>query len=173
LELEKANNTCDGASARLQRQSEWLSKLITPNALANSTSSILRAKLPHREIPFTRNKHFYPRGDYLQRIYDYLTTSKDSPTAVSLHGLPGVGKTQLAVEYVYRFGTEYQAIIWITADNHVKLSDALANAATNLELGGCNAITDSTIATQAIRSWLKQTGMRCLCGLHNIIAHCL
>lgn len=79
---------------------------------------------------------------------------------VSLHGLPGVGKTQLAAEYVHRFGLQhYQAVIWVTSDNRVKLSDGLANAATNLALGGCNAMTDTTIATKAVRSWLKQTSM--------------
>ncbi|KAH8590216.1 P-loop containing nucleoside triphosphate hydrolase protein, partial [Bisporella sp. PMI_857] len=71
----------------------------------------------------------------------------------------GVGKTQLAAEYVHRFGSKFQVIIWITADDRVKVSDGLANAASDLALGGCNAVTDSTIATKAIQSWLKQTGM--------------
>lgn len=122
-------------------------------------SNILHTKLPYREIPFARYKHFYGREEYLQQIHDALQLPSNELRVVSLHGLPGVGKTQLAAEYVHRHGLDYQAVIWVTSDNRVKLSDGLANAATNLALDGCNAMTDSTTATKAILSWLKQTSM--------------
>lgn len=141
-----------------------LSNLINNSIGTGTASNILQAKLPYQEIPFTRDKHFYGRQDYLQRIHSALQSPCKVLRVVSLHGLPGVGKTQLAAEYVHRFGLDYQAIIWVTSDNRVKLSDGLADAATNLALGGCNAMTDSTIATKAVRSWLKQTSTSLVLG---------
>lgn len=150
---------------RLHRQAVSLSKLISNSLGTRMASNILHAKLPYQEIPFTRDKHFYGREDYLQRIHSALQAPCKMLRVVSLHGLPGVGKTQLAAEYVHRFGIHhYQAVIWVTSDNRVKLSDGLANAATNLALGGCNAMTDTTIATKAVRSWLKQTSMSLVLG---------
>ncbi|KFY21898.1 hypothetical protein V493_07015 [Pseudogymnoascus sp. VKM F-4281 (FW-2241)] len=168
LEVEaKADKISDEASTRLRRQAASLSKLF--NSLgAGTASNILHAKLPYREIPFARDKHFYGREEYLQQIHDALQLPRKELRVVSLHGLPGVGKTQLAAEYVHRFGLDYQAVIWVTSDNRVKLSDGLANAATNLALDGCNAMTDSTTATKAILSWLKHTNETWLVVFDNV-----
>lgn len=141
---------------RLHRQAVSLSKLIGNSLGTETASNILHAKLPYQEMPFGRDKYFYGREEYLQRIHSALQSPSKVLRVVSLHGLPGVGKTQLAAEYVHRFGLHYEAVIWVTSDNRIKLSDGLA---TNLALGGCNAMTDSTIATKALRSWLKQTSM--------------
>jgi len=35
---------------------------------------------------------------------------------LALHGLGGVGKTQIALEYVYRHALEYSAVFWIGAE---------------------------------------------------------
>ncbi|CAM5584571.1 hypothetical protein SFUMM280S_00727 [Streptomyces fumanus] len=36
---------------------------------------------------------------------------------VTLHGMSGVGKTQMATEYVYRFGPEYDVVWWVHAES--------------------------------------------------------
>jgi hypothetical protein len=50
-----------------------------------------------------RNKNFTGRGDLLGKLKSAL----QSHQPVALHGLGGVGKTQLSIEYAYRYASEY------------------------------------------------------------------
>ncbi|WP_417820253.1 FxSxx-COOH system tetratricopeptide repeat protein [Streptomyces caeni] len=53
---------------------------------------------------------------------------------VTLQGMPGVGKTQLAAEYVYRFGSEYDVVWWVSADDRTSARQQLAELAPALGL---------------------------------------
>ena len=54
----------------------------------------------------------------------------------ALHGLGGVGKTQLAIEYSYRYASEYQVIWWIPADQTALVRSNLAALAPRLGITG-------------------------------------
>ncbi|MEV4756101.1 FxSxx-COOH system tetratricopeptide repeat protein [Micromonospora sp. NPDC049559] len=55
-----------------------------------------------------------------------LTQSGGSPLVV-LHGLGGVGKTQIALEYVHRFRGAYDLIWWVGADPALFIDTALGD----------------------------------------------
>ena len=48
----------------------------------------------------------------------------------ALHGLGGVGKTQIALEYAYRHALEYGAVFWIEAENEETVVSSLLRIAT-------------------------------------------
>jgi tetratricopeptide (TPR) repeat protein len=82
-----------------------------------------------------RNKNFTGRLILLDNLRASLTA--DTATAVlphTLHGLGGVGKTQLAMEYAYRYQNEYDVVWWVPADEPSLIRPALASLAPQLGL---------------------------------------
>jgi hypothetical protein len=66
-----------------------------------------------------------------QRLVD---GSGEKPLAVL--GLWGIGKTQLAVEYAYRYAADYDLVWWIPCDNAQSIHDAMAGLRSCLGLAG-------------------------------------
>ncbi|MER7789513.1 FxSxx-COOH system tetratricopeptide repeat protein [Streptomyces sp. NPDC097640] len=72
-----------------------------------------------------RNPRFTGRDALLERINDRLRTAPAEAAVCALVGLPGIGKTQLATEYAYRFGAEYDVVWWAAADDRGVLEERL------------------------------------------------
>ncbi|MET8578245.1 FxSxx-COOH system tetratricopeptide repeat protein [Streptomyces sp. NPDC005012] len=62
-----------------------------------------------------RNIRFTGRERFLHDAYQFFGQAAPGAGVLTLHGMPGVGKTQLAAEYVYRFGSEYDVVWWVDA----------------------------------------------------------
>ncbi len=82
-----------------------------------------------------RNLGFVGREALLAELRDRFVGVGTTPTHTQvLQGLGGVGKTQLAAEYVYRFGASYDLVCWIGCDQPALLRSGLAALAGNLGL---------------------------------------
>ena len=81
-----------------------------------------------------RNLNFSGRDGQLLNLHDNLhagLTAVVLPTA-AVHGLGGVGKTQLVLEYAHRFASDYDVIWWISAEQPTSAVAALADLARRL-----------------------------------------
>jgi TIR domain/Tetratricopeptide repeat/AAA domain len=77
-----------------------------------------------------RNPDFTGRGASLEQLRDNLIGGgKVVVLAQALYGLGGVGKTQVALEYAYRFMADYDLIWWIPADRADQIVSSLAELA--------------------------------------------
>ncbi|HEY8986926.1 MAG TPA: FxSxx-COOH system tetratricopeptide repeat protein [Streptomyces sp.] len=81
-----------------------------------------------------RNTRFTGREPFLNDIHHSLQSAASGAGVVTMHGMSGVGKTQLATEYVYRFGSEYDVVWWVNADKRVTYRRFLAELAPKLDL---------------------------------------
>ena len=85
---------------------------------------------PRIDIMPARNPRFTGRETELRRLREQL---RDSGTAilspVSLHGLGGVGKTQLALEYAYRFKADYDLVWWVNCGQPQFIDASIADLA--------------------------------------------
>ncbi|WP_431965023.1 FxSxx-COOH system tetratricopeptide repeat protein [Actinacidiphila sp. bgisy160] len=102
-------------------ETEPRSRAVRGEAMSNSGTESSRQFLPPQpqfggNLPL-RNRNFTGREELLavlrQRLASGVTTAV-LPEA--LHGMGGVGKSQIAIEYVYRYGKEYELIWWIPAE---------------------------------------------------------
>ncbi len=64
-------------------------------------------------LPYDRNRFFTGRDALLEDLHAAL----QARDRVALSGLGGVGKTQVALEYVYLHGADYDAIFWVNAES--------------------------------------------------------
>ncbi|KAL2130778.1 hypothetical protein VTI74DRAFT_5958 [Chaetomium olivicolor] len=75
-------------------------------------------------VPYTRNPNFVGRAETIEKIEYQLAqgrgvANETSQRRASLHGLGGIGKTQIALEYVYRIRAvrPYLSVYWVHASS--------------------------------------------------------
>ena len=83
-----------------------------------------------------RNKNFTGRDELLDDLRRRVTNRTTALVPHALHGLGGVGKTQLAIEYAYRYASEYQVVWWISADQTALVRSNIAALAPRLGITG-------------------------------------
>ncbi|MET8407584.1 FxSxx-COOH system tetratricopeptide repeat protein [Streptomyces sp. NPDC005195] len=101
-----------------------------------------------------RNPNFTGRVDLLEQLSERLR--REGTTTVlpeAIHGMGGVGKTQLAIEYAYRHQSEYDIVWWIPAERPGQIGQALVELAQRLGLG---TSAEANIAGPAVREALRE-----------------
>jgi tetratricopeptide (TPR) repeat protein len=81
--------------------------------------------------PPPRNTRFVGRDHQLRAIHEILRTGAP---ILTLTGIGGGGKTQLAAEYVYRYRDEYDLIWWVPAEHTPPMRASLAALGSRLHL---------------------------------------
>ncbi|MEU8790633.1 FxSxx-COOH system tetratricopeptide repeat protein [Streptomyces sp. NPDC048643] len=94
-----------------------------------------------------RNNTFTGRDVILDRVRDQLGggISVVLPQPQALYGLGGVGKTQVALEYVHRFMADYDLVWWISAEDPGNVVSSLAELAARI---GAPSGEDINLASQ-------------------------
>jgi tetratricopeptide (TPR) repeat protein len=97
---------------------------------------------------------FAGREDAIEALRTALLAAKGG--AVALHGLGGVGKTRLAIEYGWARGADYSALLFLSASDAVSLNAGLGALAGPeiLDLPKKEARDDATKIAAALR-WLE------------------
>ncbi|MFI7539961.1 hypothetical protein [Actinoplanes sp. NPDC049599] len=113
-----------------------------------------------------RNPHFTGREMLLDAMHRRLSEAPNAPLLLS--GAPGVGKTQLALEYAHRHAKQYSAVWWLPADQSERARDTLAHGRCLLVLdnaeaddlhGGLPATRGEVIVTSRDPGWGGHTGL--------------
>lgn len=119
-----------------------------------------------------RNKNFTGRDEILARLREGLSSSvtavlprglQETVLPHALQGMGGVGKTQVAIEYAYRYRAEYDLVWWIPADQPTLVRSSLAALAPQLGLppatasgveGAAQGVLDALRRGTPYRRWL-------------------
>ncbi len=91
-----------------------------------------------------RNPRFTGRDSVLRDLRAQLRSAGSAVVLpVAVQGQGGVGKTQLALEYAYRFGAAYDVVWWVTADPPQFVDSALLELGDRLGVGFDPGATDN------------------------------
>ena len=121
----------------------------TPVELGLVKTATLPWNVPFRQIPY-----FIGRTILLEDLHQALVTSKMPIPIEALSGLGGVGKTQIAVEYAYRYRTEYQAVLWVQADSKLGVRSGMVGLASVLNLPEQQE-QEQRRMLEAVKLWLE------------------
>ncbi|WP_218011108.1 FxSxx-COOH system tetratricopeptide repeat protein [Herbidospora mongoliensis] len=107
--------------------------------------------------------NFTGRTELLDQLRKHLTEQNDAVVLHALQGTGGVGKTQLAIEYIYRHARDYQVIWWVPCEQQPLMRSALAALAPRLDITGLppeklddaiNAVRDALRRGRPFDRWL-------------------
>ena len=111
---------------------------------------------PYWHLPFPRNPFFTGREGIMHTLHAQLHS--DQAVAITqtyaLHGLGGIGKTQVALEYAYRHALEYTAIFWIGAETTESIAASFFSIADVLALPERRE-KDQREVVAAVQRWLN------------------
>ncbi|MGP4003872.1 FxSxx-COOH system tetratricopeptide repeat protein [Streptomyces sp. 8N706] len=81
-----------------------------------------------------RNARFTGRDELLNDVQQQLMDAQHGTSVSVLLGMSGIGKTQLAVEYAYRFSSDYDVVWWVNSDLRGTQRERFAELAPELGL---------------------------------------
>jgi tetratricopeptide (TPR) repeat protein len=119
---------------------------------------------PFWNVPFQPNPFFTGRDLLLAELQARLQTPEATVRRVVLTGLGGVGKTSVAVEYVYGHHADYDLVWCVNGEQPTSLLADLAALAAQL---GLAADASQEAQVVALRSWLEHQ-QRWLVVLDNV-----
>ncbi|MCJ1400137.1 hypothetical protein MMC11_003341 [Xylographa trunciseda] len=118
------------------------SPLLSPG-LSAPLSAALPVISPIFMVPFERDSNFVGRGDVLSQIDKRF----EDHSRAALAGIGGVGKSQVAIEYCYRFrqANPHSHILWIYASTYARFSQAYEEIGSKLGLPNWDSTKENKI----------------------------
>src|SRR6266700_2397108 len=130
--------------------------IVNPPIVSDTTSSGT-PQVPIWNIPYQRNPLFTGREEVLKKLSEALRAGKTAalaqPQAIS--GLGGIGKTQTAVEYAYRYMDAYKDILWVKAETEGSINSDFVTIANLLDLPEKQE-QDQHKIVEAVKRWFQE-----------------
>ncbi|MCY1144345.1 FxSxx-COOH system tetratricopeptide repeat protein [Actinoplanes sp. Pm04-4] len=138
----------------------------TSAGIGDDMAPVADRKLKEEKLPQVwgdvpqRNPDFTGREDFLEILHNELSERRQ--TAVlpqAIHGMGGVGKSQIAIEYVHRHSQEFDLVWWIPAEETGQILTSLTKLAQRLRL---DVTPEANAAVPAVQEALSTgaTGYR-------------
>lgn len=117
-------------------------------AMSRPSQRIWSNEIPHRNVDFIG------RESELGVMRDNLN-NQESPYVQVIVGMGGIGKTELATEYIHHNIDKYEIIWWIRAEHHDRVRDALVKLAQRLGLREATSDSGRDRAIAAVLETLR------------------
>ncbi|TIA34783.1 TPR-like protein [Aureobasidium pullulans] len=111
--------------------------------------------------------HFVQRSNDMQELKRFFFPQQSHDTRRKIfvvHGLGGIGKTQLSIEFVRQYQTKYSAVFWLDGSSKDALQNSFLNIVTRLPAGEVTlslahaakqASPDMKLIVRGVQDWLS------------------
>ena len=116
---------------------------------------------PGSRLPLPRNALFTGRAQDLRSLQDFggLGGGLGGAPAIAITGIGGVGKTQLAVEFAYRYGYRFRGVHWLDLRDPALFDEQVAACGAAMGLPRAPEEDLAAYAARVIAAW-KADGPR-------------
>lgn len=108
-----------------------LAKAISRQPFQDPNQNLLTEEMGFKfgvHVPYGMNPLFVGRADPLKALDRILTLGQSRRVAV-LHGPPGIGKTQIAVQFCHTRHTNFSSVFWLNASTKESIGSGFLQAA--------------------------------------------
>jgi flagellar biosynthesis GTPase FlhF len=113
-------------------------------------------------VPHQPNLCFWGREQALQEISLHLAEEGENKglKTFALHGMGGVGKTEIALRYAEMHRLKYDAVFWVTANNVISAGQSMRDIAQSLGLiESKQELKDMLGAILKVKNWFQRVRM--------------
>jgi hypothetical protein len=124
--------------------------------------------MSYHAVPYERNPFFAGREHLLAELDAFFTSALPIQLKiVALLGMPGGGKTEMALEYVYRIRSRYQVVVWLDASTRESLPQNITQALNTFGVR-LPRYDDNEWIYALFRAWLRRLSSSFLLVLDRI-----
>jgi hypothetical protein len=151
-------NSVNVATARLQRA--------TYNTVTTTHQEMVRhfqrpAEATLYGVKFSPNPSFQGRVTELELLDKYIRQPRQrdpanmTPQSCMIRGMGGMGKTQIALQYLYRHQKDYAHIFWVESETGPKIIESFHNFAQTLM--PTKVSKNQALSFGLMKNWFKQS----------------
>jgi len=112
---------------------------------------------PDNNLP-SRNEYFNGRDEHIVAIFNLFMRKNNAVVNIcqTIAGLGGIGKTQIAIEYAYRYGRNYKNCVWfIASENQTTINKYFMDFAKHFKIT-LSPDSEPENLQQTIKNWFNE-----------------
>jgi hypothetical protein len=112
-------------------------------------------RLPEQWNVPPKNSDFIGRSKLLKQIKDHFSQKTTPAILTACHGLGGIGKTQVALEYVWQHYKDYNGVAWFNAESRDRLQNDYISLGRELNIIHDDDNINAEELARYVKHWLQ------------------
>ncbi len=114
-------------------------------------------RLPEQWNVPPKNINFIGRRKLLKQIEDYFSEKTTPAVLTACHGLGGIGKTQVALEFVWQHYKKYNGVVWFNAESRDRLQNDYVSLGRERNIIGDDGNINAEERARYVKHWLEDS----------------
>jgi len=102
-----------------------------------------------------KNVNFTGRTELIEQMKSLYNHRNSTTIITACHGLGGIGKTQLALEFIWQHYKKYNGVIWFDAESSQRLQNSYISLGRELNIIHDDEKKDDKELARKVKHWLE------------------